>query len=261
MFILEIAAIVAIVLMIAVVGWIFGNILKDSSLADVYWGIYFIFIALGLFFQSFVHNKLQYIALILIIIWGLRIAGHIALRKVGKPEDYRYQKWRVEWRGKFWWKNLLQNYLFQAFLALIISSSIIVIFYDQISNVTIHWWQYIAIGVWVFGFIFEVVSDHQLSQFQKKRINKEAILNQGLWKYSRHPNYFGEITQWWALWILTIGLSYFYIALLSPLLITFLIVYVSGIPMLEKRYHDNKNYAKYKKTTPILIPFIKSRTN
>lgn len=261
MFILEIAAIIAIVIMIALVGWIFSNILKDSSLADVYWGIYFIFIALGLFFQSSVHNKIQYIALTLTVIWGLRLAGHIALRKVGKPEDFRYQKWRTDWGKKFWWKNLLQNYLFQAFLALIISTSIIVIFYNQTSNVTVHWWQYLAIILWLFGFIFEAVSDHQLTQFLKNRINKESIINQGLWKYSRHPNYFGEITQWWALWILTIGLSYYYIALLSPLLITFLIVYVSGIPMLEKRYQNNKNYIIYKKNTPILIPFFKKRTN
>lgn len=256
----QIASVIAVVVMVAVVGWLFSILLKDSSLADVYWGIYFILIAVVLYFQSPVHNSIQNIDLILIILWGTRLAIHIALRKVNKPEDFRYSNWRNQWGKNFLWKNLLQNYLLQALFAIIISSSTLVIFFNQDSASTIHWWQYIAILIWIKGFIYEFISDHQLTRFMKLRKSNKEVLKSGLWKYSRHPNYFGEIVQWLGLWILTIGLKYYLFAIISPLLISYLIVFVSGIPLLEKRFSNNPDYKEYMRYTPSLIPFFKRKS-
>ncbi len=105
-----------------------------------------------------------------------------------------------------------------------------------------------------FGFVFEVLSDWQLSKFKKDPKNKGKIMDKGLWKWSRHPNYFGEITMWWGIFIISLSEPYGFYSLISPLLITNLIVFYSGIPLLEKRYKNNKNYQKYAKKTPVLVP-------
>ena len=190
----------------------------------------------------------------------MRLSLYIGIRKVGKQEDYRYKEWRKKWGTSFLIYSLIQNFIFQGILSFIMLSSVMVIDYSQ-NPKSLNWWQVIGVIVWLFGFIYEAVSDYQLNKFKRSKKSKDDILNSGLWKYSRHPNYFGEITQWWGLWIVSIGLSYFYIGLLSPVLITFLIIKVSGIPLLEKRYHNNPSYQKYANVTPKLIPInIRKRT-
>ncbi len=243
-----------LIISISIFGWAFSLVIKDSSVADVLWGLYFVSGAIFLYLIRVINPSIvQSIVVAIIVVWGLRLSLNIGIRKIGKEEDYRYRDWREKWGANFMIYSLIQNFIFQGILAFLVLSSVMVIDYNQNSR-GLEWWQVIGVIIWLFGFIYESVSDYQLHNFKKSRKSKEDVFKGGLWKYSRHPNYFGEICQWWGIWIISIGLSYFYIGLLSPILITFLIIKVSGIPLLEKRYHNNSSYQKYAKATPKLLP-------
>jgi steroid 5-alpha reductase family enzyme len=113
-----------------------------------------------------------------------------------------------------------------------------------------------GICVWLFGFVFESVGDAELVRFAKKPGNRGKIIQTGLWRYTRHPNYFGEIVQWWGIWLVALSLKGGWFAIIGPLTITFLIVKVSGIPMLEKKLAQNPMFADYKRRTSILLPWF-----
>lgn len=114
--------------------------------------------------------------------------------------------------------------------------------------------DYIGICIWVIGFFFEVVGDSQLDKFKNENKDKDEVLATGVWRYSRHPNYFGEITMWWGIFLVSLNNGNILLNLIGPLTITLLITKVSGIPMLEKRYRGNKKYEIYKEKTSVLIP-------
>jgi steroid 5-alpha reductase family enzyme len=234
-------------------------VLKDASIADVFWGIYFIVIA-AVFLAKNDKSTIQYIVTYLVAVWAIRITWHIGRRNLNKPEDWRYAKDRRKWGHSFFILSYLKHFFFQAILAVVISASVIVAASASPSYNTLHWWQYLGILVWLKGFVFESVSDFQLVQFLKKNPAKGEVMKTGLWKYSRHPNYFGEILQWWGIWLLVLGLPYSWWALVSPLTITILLVFVSGIPMLEKRYKNIEQYQKYAKKTSILVPLPAERS-
>jgi len=243
------------VVVLSIFGWLLSVLINDASIADVFWGMYFIIIALVLLAAQHYQNHIQIIDVALVVLWGTRLALHIGKRKIGKPEDWRYSKWRKDWGKWFVFRSLAQNFLFQAVIALIISLSTIVIAHSVIkTSSSIYWWQVLAIGIWLFGFLFEVIGDWQLSRFLKTRTNNKTVLSKGLWRYTRHPNYFGEVTQWWALWLLCISYPYSFIAIASPILITYLILYVSGVPLLEKKSQNNPEYQKYALRTSRFVP-------
>ena len=117
----------------------------------------------------------------------------------------------------------------------------------------LNWLDFLGIAIWIFGFYFEAIGDWQLSKFIQDP-EKTGIMKEGLWKYTRHPNYFGEVTQWWGIWLIALSTKYGLPSILGPLAITFLILKVSGIPPLEKKYADNEDFKKYKKKTSKFIP-------
>jgi steroid 5-alpha reductase family enzyme len=245
---------------LSVVGWLFSVLVKDASVADVFWGLYFIIIAAGLYVFLPSHTRLQLIDLTLVSIWGLRLSWHIGKRKINAPEDWRYAENRKKWGNAFLVRSYLQNFLFQALLATVISASTIIIAYNlsytiwHLGSLNLtHLLHVFAVALWIVGFGFEAIGDWQLSSWLKKR-KKGAIMTSGLWKYTRHPNYFGEVTQWWALWILCIGGTYSLYGVVSPALITFLILFVSGVPLLEKKYMKNPKFKAYAKRTSVFIP-------
>ncbi len=235
----------------ATVWFIFGIIKKRNDVADVAWGIGFCFVVIYLFFTK---NPGIYVSIIygLVMIWGLRLSIHIYNRHKDKPEDFRYANWRKEWGKAFYLRSYLQVYLLQAFFLFIICSPLIYIasFNDILSL------PFTAIGIvtWLLGFVWESVGDFQLSQFVKNRRDKNQIMTSGLWKYSRHPNYFGEILMWWGIFIIIIPLPNSFYFIISPLTITILLRYVSGVPMLEAKYDQNEEFQKYKQRTPAVIP-------
>lgn len=224
---------------------------NDLSLVDVAYGMGFVVIAISsLVFND--NNPINLLVVILITIWGLRLSFYIAKRKANKPEDWRYAVMRKKWGSKTAINSFFKIFLFQGLIIILISASLIIS--TSVSDTTIDMAQIFGLGVWLFGFLFESTADRQLRQFLKTKKDSNQIMNKGLWKFSRHPNYFGEVVQWWGLWIIVVTLPLGWVAIISPILITILILFVSGIPLLEKKYKNNNNYQQYVKKTSIFIP-------
>ncbi|MCA9356811.1 DUF1295 domain-containing protein [Candidatus Nomurabacteria bacterium] len=227
-------------------------IIRRNDIADVAWGIGIFIVALVSYYSGSGGN-LSLLLTVLAGLWGVRLSLRIFLRNLKKPEDFRYKKWRDEWGRWFYLRSYLQVYLLQGFLMVVVGYSFVhVNLYGtsyQLGPITI-----IGLLVWLLGYFFEVVGDWQLDRFLKSKPAHGMIMDKGLWKYSRHPNYFGEVTMWWGIWLMTATLPFSYIALISPLTITFLILKVSGIPMLEKSFADNPAFQEYKKRTSAFFP-------
>jgi steroid 5-alpha reductase family enzyme len=236
------------------IGYLISLIAKDASIVDVFWGLGFILIAAIPLFRYESISNVQFMTALLVYIWGFRLTYHIGRRKIGKPEDYRYAQWRKDWGKWFNLRSYFQNFLFQGVLMVVISASVLVAANAGDYGNTYCWWQFVGIGVWLVGFLFETISDYQLGEFVKKRKSKNQVMRTGLWRYTRHPNYFGEVTQWWGIWLIVIGLPYWGWAVISPVAITALILFVSGVPLLEKKYKDNKDFQTYAKKTSKFFP-------
>lgn len=228
-------------------------ILKRNDIADSAWGIGFIVVAI---FNLIVSKDIQQTKIILtalVFLWGLRLAGYITLRNWGKSEDFRYKEWKEKWGKKALLRSYLQVFLLQGFFMFLVSLPINL--YNRFDGGTALM-SFVGIIIWVIGFYFETVGDIQMFLFKRDHKNKGRIMNQGLWQYTRHPNYFGEVTMWWGIWILTIGSTYWYLGAIGPLTISFLILKVSGIPMLEKKYEGNHEFETYKKNTSAFFPWF-----
>lgn len=216
---------------------------KRNDIADVAWGLGFVLVSVfNLISNPILKSK---ITLLLILFWGTRLAWHIYQRNKDKKEDYRYQNWKKS--------AYLKVFLTQGFFMWLICFPILV----SIDNV--EWFNLIGILVWVLGFYFEALSDWQLKKFLDNPQNKGKIMQSGLWAYSRHPNYFGEVTMWWGIWLLNLSFVQNWWTIIGPLTITFLILKVSGIPLLEKRYEGNPEFEEYKKKVSPFIPWPSNR--
>jgi steroid 5-alpha reductase family enzyme len=239
--------------------FIIAQIKKNNGIADMAWGLGFVVVAVSSLIFSQNCNLLSATISILVLIWGFRLFFHISSRNWNGPEDYRYVQMRKKWQTNIVLKSYIHVFVLQGILLYFISFPIQLVYYAAI-NIPSPF-QFIpfifGVALWIFGFIFETAADAQLKKFRQDASNKGNIMSSGLWKYSRHPNYFGESMIWWAIWIISmanftwLGLA----GLISPVLITYLLVFVSGIPLLEKKYKDNVLFQAYAKKTNVFFPF------
>jgi steroid 5-alpha reductase family enzyme len=235
--------------------WFFISLMKKrNDVADIGWGLGFIVISLYLFFTQ-VLSAVSTLIYFLVTLWGLRLSWHIGARSKGKPEDFRYQKYRQDWGDTVIWRSYLQVYLLQGLFMLVISIPIIIASANPSS--TINAFTIIGFSLGFIGFLFETIGDYQLSVFIKNKRNKGDIMQTGLWKYTRHPNYFGEVVFWWSIFMITLPLENGFWGIISPITITYLLLWVSGIPMLEAKYKDNPQFQDYKKRTSAFFPWFK----
>ena len=232
--------------------FILSLIKKRNDVADVAWGLGFVLLAWTSYYFSGPQGIRQLTVCLLVTIWGLRLASHIHRRNKDKPEDYRYQKWRNDWGQWFYLRSYLQVYLLQGSLLFVIALPVLVINKSLASP--LGWFDFIGLAIWLFGFYFEAVGDAELAGFVQNPQNKGKLMQTGLWAYTRHPNYFGEVTQWWGIWLIALAVPNGVLAVVSPLTITFLILKVSGIPMLEKKMEQNPEFSEYKRKTSLFIP-------
>lgn len=230
---------------------------KRNDVADTAWGLGFVLLTWVSFFLTQNYDARVFVVNFLVTIWGIRLAWHIHKRNKGKAEDYRYKTWRDEWGKWFYLRSYLQVYLLQGFFLFLIVSPILLINKNSISNIGPL--DFVGVFVWLFGFIFESVGDAQLKSFISKPENKGKLMREGLWQYTRHPNYFGEVSQWWGIWLLSLSVINGLFFIFGPLTITYLILKVSGVPLLEKKMEENPEFAEYKRQTSVFIPWFKNK--
>lgn len=231
--------------------FIFSIIKKRNDIADEAWGLGFVLLAwLSLLISKDIQLQ-NLIINIIVSIWGLRLFYHIHSRHKNKNEDSRYAEWRENWKN-FYLRSYFQIYILQGIFLFIIAIPILTTNKNPVSNLSYT----IIIGflVWVTGFLFEAIADKQLSTFIKDPNNKGKLLTTGLWKYSRHPNYFGEVIQWWGVWIIAFQSIENIFTIISPITISILIIFVSGIPLLENKYKNRPDFIEYKNRTSIFFP-------
>jgi len=225
---------------------------KRNDVADVAWGPGFALLAWTSLFLSPDSGTRGLVVAILVSIWGFRLAWHIHSRNRDKPEDYRYHAWRLEWGKWFFVRSYFQVYILQGFLLLVIATPIMIA--NRYAGPDMSFWDVAGVAVWLVGFYFEVVGDAQLTRFIKDPANRGKLMTSGLWAYSRHPNYFGEVTLWWGLWLITLPVQYGWLGAIGPIVISLLILKVSGIPMLEKKMAEKPEFEHYKRTVSAFIP-------
>ena len=232
--------------------FIISLIFKRNDVADIGWGGGFT--AIGVYLVVYFPGALQsWIIYMLTFVWGIRLSVYLFIRNRGKVEDFRYRAWREAWGKHFYLRSFLQVFLLQGFFMWLISMPL------QVAAIANQYEGYAAclmgMVLWIVGFYCQAAGDAQLQAFSKTK-QPGAIMQTGLWKYSRHPNYLGEILMWWGIGIIVFPLPLGWLGLLGPLTITWLLMAVSGVPMLEKKYRNHTAYQQYKLQTPALFPNI-----
>lgn len=229
---------------------------KDNGIVDIAWGLGFI--GLSIFCCFFTGNVVArtLIVTLLVAIWGLRLSSHIMLRHWGKPEDARYVQFRATWGKHPLLNAYFKVFMLQGVMMLLIGYPMILVYSNSSSG--LHILDVAGLLLWCIGFIFEVVGDYQLQQFVANPANRGLVMDRGLWAYTRHPNYFGEIAMWWGIFLIVANVSFGLSAIISPLIITYLLLRVSGIPLLEKQFDANPAFQAYKKRTSMLIPWFRN---
>jgi steroid 5-alpha reductase family enzyme len=234
--------------------WLVSLALKNSSIVDIFWGfgfvlanwIFFIFTPIGA-------EPRKWLISILVSIWGLRLSFYILWRNWGKAEDFRYQTWRKEASGEWWWRSFFKVFLLQGLLLWIISIPLLAAQYPA-QPASLQLLDYLGLGVWMIGFFFEFMGDLQLARFRSKPSNKGMVLDHGVWKYTRHPNYFGDSAQWWGYFLIAMSAGGWWVVY-SPLMMTLLLLNVSGVALLEKTLKETKpQYKEYVEKTSSFFP-------
>ncbi len=236
--------------------WVLSVYLKNVSIIDIFWGLSFALVTTFYFLVTPGFPSRKLIIFILVVIWGLRLTFYLLWRNWGKPEDYRYQEFRKRYgENRYWWFSYFQVFLLQGFLVWLISAPLLAVNYYTVPG-PLNFLDYSGIVVWIVGITFEAGGDWQLARFKMKPENKGKLLTSGLRKYTRHPNYFGDAAVWWGFALLSVAAGS-YLPVLSSVLMTWLIIKVSGVSMLEKAMINTKpGFEEYIQRTSSFIPWF-----
>jgi steroid 5-alpha reductase family enzyme len=236
--------------------WLVSLALRNASIVDIFWGAGFVVVGWLYFFlaeQGALERKLLLGALI--AIWGLRLSLYILARNLGKGEDFRYVAMRQAAGAGWWWQSYFKVFALQGALMWLISAPLLA---GQIgatpAGLTIL--DGLGVLVWAVGFFFEAVGDWQLARFKADPANRDQVMNRGVWRYTRHPNYFGDAAQWWGFFLIAAAAGG-WITVFAPILMTFLLVRVSGKALLEKSLNGRPGYREYVETTSGFIPWFR----
>ncbi|MBN2399047.1 MAG: DUF1295 domain-containing protein [Candidatus Aminicenantes bacterium] len=228
--------------------------MKNNGIVDVAWGLGFILTGWLIFARYGQGRPRQWLALALLTVWGGRLALHIFRRNRGREEDFRYAAWRRQWGRYFIIRSFGQIFMLQGVLLLLVIAPLLLIIGQE--QPALNLLDGLGVLVWLTGFLFEAIGDRQLAAFIREPSNRGRLMTSGLWRFTRHPNYFGEATLWWGMAILALSAPRGWLGLIGPLVITFLLLFVSGVPLLEKKYRGRPDWEAYKNRTPIFFPWL-----
>jgi steroid 5-alpha reductase family enzyme len=248
------ALVVILILMTTL--WIISVVIKNVSIVDLFWGLGFVLTSLFYFFKTEGYNTRKIILLILVTIWGLRLSIYLALRNIGKGEDFRYKQFRKKYGEKrYWWISFFQTFLLQGVLMWLISLPLLGTQYYG-TGIRLGFIDIAGITLWIIGFIFEAGGDFQLARFKSDAANIGMVMDKGFWHFTRHPNYFGDSCVWWGYGLLCLA-SESYLPVLGSILMTALIIKVSGVVLLEKTLKIEKpQYHEYIELTSSFFPWF-----
>ena len=232
--------------------WLLSLRLRDSSIVDIFWGPGIALVVDLVIWLGHSGGTRASAVILLANLWAVRLAAHIWTRHKG--EDRRYAAMRNRFGPSWWWISLPQVFLLQAILIWFVPAPLVAA--ALFGQRPILWLDYLGIGLAAFGLIFEAIADFQLGAFRSDPANKGKVMDRGLWGWSRHPNYFGEAVMWWGYFAIGFAASHMWWLVLSPLLVTFLLLQVSGVTLLEDGIENRRpGYADYKQRVSTFIPW------
>jgi len=236
--------------------WVISIILKNVSIVDLFWGLGFVLSAAFYFLKTGGPEPRKTILLIMVALWGLRLSSYLTWRNTGKGEDFRYREFRKKYgENRYWWISFFQTFLLQGVLMWLISAPLLgaqITGHDKPLGIL----DFSGIVLWITGFAFEAGGDWQLARFRSDSSNKGKVLNTGFWRYTRHPNYFGDSAVWWGYGMLCLSAGSI-LPVLGSILMTALIIKVSGVALLEKSLKEEKpQYKEYIEKTSAFLPWF-----
>jgi steroid 5-alpha reductase family enzyme len=245
-----------VILVMMTLLWLVSIRLRNVSIVDPFWGAGFVLVTIYSYVKVATFDPRSSLVLVLVILWGLRLSLYLGWRNAGKGEDFRYQAFRSQYGKGYWWISFFQTFLLQGVLMWLISVPLTSV---QFLGGELSWVDVCALIVWIIGFVFEAGGDWQLARFRSDPANKGKLLQSGFWKFTRHPNYFGDSAVWWGFGLFAIATGA-YVAVLGPLFMTALILKVSGVTLLEKTLVETKpGYESYRRHTSAFFPWFPAK--
>lgn len=236
--------------------WGISVLITNVSIVDLFWGMGFVVVnAIYFYFSGDFHLR-KIVLLVLVSLWGVRLSAYLVWRNLGKGEDFRYQEFRRKYGTKrYWWFSYFQVFLLQGALILFVSLPLLGAQSKTVSD-DLNLLDYLGLLFFVVGFLFEAGGDYQLARFKQNPANKGKVLNTGFWKYTRHPNYFGDSAIWWSFGIFSLAAGSYW-TIVGSIAMTFLIIKVSGVALLEKSLSTSKpHYHDYIRKTNAFFPWF-----
>lgn len=236
--------------------WLLSLVKKDASIVDIFWGLGFVLIAIVCCAFGGGYQLRKILVTALTAVWGLRLASHIFWRNRGKGEDFRYRAMRARHGKRFPIVSLYSVFALQGLLMWVISLPLQI---AQISRepARLTWLDWAGAIIWLVGFGFETIGDLQLAKFKADPANAGNVMDRGLWRYTRHPNYFGDALLWWGFFVIAMSTPAGAWTAISPLLMTALLMKVSGVALLEKTLMKSKpEYRNYARRTNAFFPWL-----
>lgn len=243
-----------LVLALLTVLWAVSLALRDTSIVDVFWGTGFVFVAWTAYALADASQDRALLLALLVTAWGLRLTAHLAHRNLGKGEDYRYAEMRRR-HGEAWpLRSLFVVFWLQGALIWVVSLPVQVAMADP-TPAGLGLLDWIGTAVWAVGLTFEAVGDWQLSRFKADPANRGKVMDRGLWRYTRHPNYFGDFCVWWGIWLVALAAGGTWWTVVAPAVMSVLLIRVSGVALLERSLsRKREGYADYVARTSAFFP-------
>jgi steroid 5-alpha reductase family enzyme len=234
--------------------WGVSLAVRDSSIVDVFWGSGFVVIAWVGFALGDGSGTRSWLLALLVTAWGLRLSVYLARRNLGKGEDRRYAEMRRRHGGRWPLRSLFVVFWLQGALMWVVSLPVQVAMTDP-TPAGLGALDWIGLAVWAIGLAFESVGDRQLARFKADPANRGKVMDRGLWRYTRHPNYFGDFCVWWGIWLVALATGGAWWTVVGPAVMSFLLIRVSGVAMLERSIAKRREgYEDYVRRTSAFFP-------